>query len=135
MGCSFVGAIIFLLQLLPRPLKQTNKYESLRAWKKHKFLTLDCKWGDDIKVEHITYRCARLNLTENSCIFFMHRIIEHDLWTEILKSTWIQTCFTLCLIYLLIGIPAIYFNKVNQSNTMSYSIHFLYFVCLIGQFF
>ena len=83
-----------------------------------KFLVTDCKWGDDLPIAlfDITYRCARLNLKENSCIFFKHRIIEHDLWTDITKSTWIQTCFTLCLIYLLIGISVIYFNKVNQSN-------------------
>ena len=72
------------------------------------------------KAQVFDHRCARFNLTENSCIFFEHRRIEYDLWTEIIKSTWIQTCFTLCLIYLLIGIPIIYLNRVSKSNLIQY---------------
>ena len=82
------------------------------------------------KAQVFDHRCARFNLTENSCIFFEHRRIEYDLWTEIIKSTWIQTCFTLCLIYLFIGIPVIYCNKVSQSNLKEYHTIYIIYILL-----
>ena len=76
----------------------------------------DCKWEADVPIEKDnTYRCARLNMSENSCIFFKHRIIKYNLWSEIKSSKWVWICTGLCIIYIFLGVPFLYLYKASSN--------------------